>query len=383
MLELRREMDALRAQISEMEARRDSLAADIVETNELFQLQEVGIYRYSHPLETSVAYRERLESIYEQIAAATKDGSAIVGTTKWAVNGSAKDGAKMVVDFQKLMLRTYNNEAENVVRTMKPHGLASGTKRLEKVRDTIKKLGAIMKVEITEKYHALRVEELSLTADYAQKLAEEKEREREERARLREEEAAQREMEREKEKLEKEKAHYLAVVEKLESKGGGTASIEAATLKLQEIDAAIEGVVRRAANTRAGYVYVISNHGAFGETVVKIGMTRRLEPMDRVRELGDASVPFRFDVHAIVFSDDAVGLETALHHRFATHRVNLVNMHREFFYVDASAVRDVLRELRRGDLLSFDPVAAAEEWRQSSAMRGKTREAPSLAHGDP
>ena len=93
---------------------------------------------------------------------------------------------------------------------------------------------------------------------------------------------------------------------------------------------------------RAGHVYVISNVGAFGGNMVKIGMTRRLEPLDRVRELGDASVPFRYDVHAMIFSDDAVGLENHLHHRLAAHRVNLVNMRREFFRVSPADVRDIL-----------------------------------------
>ena len=86
-------------------------------------------------------------------------------------------------------------------------------------------------------------------------------------------------------------------------------------------------------------MYVISNVGAFGEDIVKIGMTRRLDPMDRVRELGDASVPFRYDVHAMVFSDDAVGLETHLHHQFADRRLNLVNMRREFFRARPAEVR--------------------------------------------
>src|SRR5690606_38239824 len=109
----------------------------------------------------------------------------------------------------------------------------------------------------------------------------------------------------------------------------GIAELEA---KLREIDSGLAGLAERAANTRAGHVYVISNIGAFGERMVKIGMTRRLEPMDRVRELGDASVPFRYDVHALFFSEDAVGLEAALHRRFADRRVNMVNPRREFFY---------------------------------------------------
>ncbi len=113
---------------------------------------------------------------------------------------------------------------------------------------------------------------------------------------------------------------------------------------------------------------MISNIGSFGETVVKIGLTRRLEPMERVHELGDASVPFRFDVHALVFSDDAVGLEAALHQKFADRRVNMVNARREFFYISPHDVKEALLHLR-GDLLSFVEAPEALEWHQSQNTR--------------
>ncbi|WP_406208845.1 GIY-YIG nuclease family protein [Kitasatospora sp. NBC_01560] len=120
----------------------------------------------------------------------------------------------------------------------------------------------------------------------------------------------------------------------------------------------------RLANTRAGYVYVISNIGAFGPNIVKIGMTRRLEPMDRVRELGDASVPFRYDVHALFFSDDAVTLESELHKAFADRRVNFANQRREFFFATPSEVRALLAD-RVGGLLEFTEEPAALEYFQS------------------
>jgi hypothetical protein len=138
--------------------------------------------------------------------------------------------------------------------------------------------------------------------------------------------------------------------------------------KLDDINRAIEDVDYRAANIRAGYVYVISNIGAFGESMVKVGMTRRLDPLDRVRELGDASVPFRYDVHALFFSDDAVGIETALHQRLADKRVNVVNPRREFFHATAAEVKVLLGELA-GDLLQFEDFPEALEYRQGLAQR--------------
>ena len=131
---------------------------------------------------------------------------------------------------------------------------------------------------------------------------------------------------------------------------------------------AIEDVDYRAANIRAGYVYVISNIGSFGETMVKVGMTRRLDPLDRIRELSDASVPFNFDVHAVFFSKDAVGIETALHARLANARVNVVNRRREFFAVTPLEVKAHLSELA-GELLEFQDVADALEYRQSLQVR--------------
>ncbi len=169
-----------------------------------------------------------------------------------------------------------------------------------------------------------------LTADYLEMQAQQKEREREEKERLREERKAQQEMERERQRLEKERQHHANALAALRAKSEieGAARLEA---QLAEIDQRIEDVDYRAANIRAGYVYVISNLGSFGESVVKIGMTRRLDPMDRIRELGDASVPFRYDTHALFFSQDAVGIEAKLHERLAEQRVNQVNRRREFF----------------------------------------------------
>jgi hypothetical protein len=137
--------------------------------------------------------------------------------------------------------------------------------------------------------------------------------------------------------------------------------------ELEKIQRAIEDVDYRAANIRAGYVYVISNLGSFGEGVVKIGLTRRLDPDVRVRELGDASVPFRFDTHALLFSKDAVGIEAGLHQRLAERRVNRINTRREFFYATPDEVKSHLLEVA-GELLSFEDVPEALEFRQSKNL---------------
>lgn len=361
---LRSDLEQLEKERRELETRLGELRGEVVTTEETVLLQEAGVYEYHHPLGDSVAYQGRLKSLQAEIKAMTRrDGGAVFGATNWEVNGSLPQGRKMVRDYSKLMLRAYNAEADNLVRALKPYKLPAAVDRLNKVVSTVARLGATMDIHISSAYHDLRIRELQLTADYRQKQAEEKERQREEKERLREERAAQKEMEREKIRLEKERAHYLNALEALQAKGDREA-VARHEAELAEIERAISDVDYRAANIRAGYVYVISNIGSFGEGVVKIGLTRRLDPHERVRELGDASVPFRFDEHALLFSQDAVGIEQKLHERLADRRVNRINMRREFFYATPVEIKGHLIEVS-GDLLSFEDAAEALEFRQS------------------
>jgi hypothetical protein len=279
----------------------------------------------------------------------------------------------MITQYCKLMLRAYNAEADNCVARVQPHKVHTTIERLDKVATTIARLGKTMGIHVGPDYHWLRVQEITLTADYRAKVEEEKERVREERERQREERAAMQEFEREKARLAKEQSHYLAALAKLQTKGDvvGATELEA---KLAEIGEAIAGVEAREANIRTGYVYVISNIGAFGPNMVKIGMTRRLDPEDRVRELGDASVPFKFDTHALIFSHDAVGLEAKLHATLDKQRVNKVNTRREFFYADPGQVRDLLQQIAGQHLLEYHETPQALEWRASGTHEQETQE---------
>ena len=356
---------ALRAEAAEVGERTARAQAQVVVTEDLAVLQEAGVYDYRHPLSDAVAYQAELARIQDGIKAMVrKDGGAIRATTSWTVNGSVTQGRAMVRDISKLMLRAYNAEADNLARGLKPYKLDTAIERLEKVVSTIERLGKSMDITVSTAYHRLRVKELELTADYQEKVAEEKAREREEKERLREERKAQQELDRERERLAKEQQHYTNALAVLLAKGDedGAARLQA---QIDDLAKAIKDVDYRAANVRAGYVYVISNIGAFGERMVKVGMTRRLEPLDRIRELSDASVPFNFDVHALFFSQDAVGIEAQMHQRLADRRVNRVNQRREFFYATPAEAREHLTALS-GDLLHFDELPEALEFRQSS-----------------
>ncbi|WP_440900840.1 DUF4041 domain-containing protein [Actinosynnema sp.] len=328
-------------------------------------LEEAGVYRYHHPLEHAAHYQERLADVSAKITAAVRDGRAVMADESFTFNGSPAKGRKLVHDLSTLMLRAYNAEAENCVRSMRSGNLALAIRRLSTAVTQIEKLGAIIDLRINPDYHALRVEELELTGDYQMKVREERERAREEREQLRDQRRAEQELAAEREKLEKERAHYESALVALQERGDVAAAAELQQ-RLTDIGAAIERNDYRIANIRAGYVYVISNLGAFGPGVVKIGMTRRLEPRDRIRELGDASVPFLYDVHALFFSDDAIALESALHAKFADRRLNRVNERREFFFATPDEVREELRtQVDGGGLLEFVAEAEAPEYHQS------------------
>lgn len=363
-IRLDREKYQAAAELDELRRRLKQAQAAIVATDEAALLQEVGIYRYRHPLSDAVAYQNALAKIDSQIKAMVKkDGGAVLATTSWTVNNSASEGRKMVRDFSKLMLRAFNAEADNLVRGMKPYKLDSALDRLAKTSETIERLGKTMQIQISPAYYTLRVRELEITSDFLQKQAEEKEAERVERERLREERKVQQEIENERARLEKERQHYSNAIEALVKNGDETGAARVRE-QLRDVDEALENVDYRAANIRAGYVYVISNVGSFGEEMVKVGMTRRLDSMDRIRELSDASVPFNFDVHALFFSKDAVSIETQMHSRLASTRVNTVNRRREFFRVTPKQVRTHLSELT-GELLEFQETPEALEYRQS------------------
>jgi hypothetical protein len=199
---------------------------------------------------------------------------------------------------------------------------------------------------------------------------------------MREEERALREIEMAREQAEKDEAKYADMLEKAKAEAQRATDADKDKLNekisklkalLAEAEANRQRAISRAQMTRSGHVYVISNVGSFGEHVYKIGMTRRIEPLDRVRELGDASVPFPFDVHALIFTEDAPSLENTLHKRFNQRRLNLENMKKEFFRVSIEEIRDELYKIHQEEdiqsELRLTLVAEAKQYRLSEAKR--------------
>ena len=367
--ELRAVDDAIHERIQARLALDDEIAAArsrLVEVTATAELQEVGLFDYEHPAETYAELASRLEALRYAIKNRVRDKLAVTATSGFTFNGSEAQGRKFVGDMSKVLLRAYNAEAENAVKATRAGNLHVAQTRLSRAAEQIARSGTMIDLRIQDGYHELRLEELQLASAHLRVLQAEREMERERRAELREQAKASAELQAEHDRLDKERAHYAATLAALESKGDleGAARMQ---VRIDDVDRALVQVDYRAANVRAGYVYVISNVGAFGERMVKIGMTRRLEPMDRVVELGDASVPFRFDVHALFFADDAVGVEAMLHRTFAEHRVNRVNLRREFFYVTPDEVLDAL-QAHAVEIVEFALHPAAEEYRASRAL---------------
>lgn len=234
---------------------------------------------------------------------------------------------------------------------------------------------ALGNTQISRRYLNARQDELKwvvIAAEIKERMDEEQRRIKEQ---LREEARARREYERAVRESREEEARIQSAIEKVqtqaakageEQKAKYELQLEKLMTRLQEAEAKAARATSMAQLTRAGHVYVISNHGSFGDDVLKIGMTRRLEPMDRVKELGDASVPFGFDVHAMIYCEDAPALEGLLHQKFNASRVNKVNPRKEFFKANISDVRAIVEELKLD--AHFTMAAEAREYRETIAI---------------
>ena len=349
----------------------------LIQMDEEILMQEFGLYQPKYDFVNSDAYKERLDNIRQNQKAMIKNNVAVSGNMGWTVNGSPAQGRKMVKDMQKLLLRAFNSECDDVIEHVKYNNFEASQKRIRSSCESISKLGQIMSIAVSPYYLSSKMEELQLAFEYRQKKQQEKEEQKELRAKMREEARLQKEIEEERRKVEKEQTHYLNALAKLNRQIEAASEEEKAALqeKRQELEShiasleeAMKQIDYREANQRAGYVYIISNIGSFGENVYKIGMTRRLDPMERVDELGDASVPFDFDVHAMIFSDDAPKLEAALHRAFENRKLNMINTRREFFNVTLDEIKEVVRQ-NYDKTAEFVEIPEAEQFRISLKMR--------------
>lgn len=337
---------------------------------------DYGIYKPHFNFSTSEGYKLKLIELKEKEKKLIKDDKAAICEIEWTVGGSKTEGKKMMTKQTKLMLRAFNGECDAAIVKASWNNVVKMEERIKKAFEAINKMGETHKIRISQSYLDLKQSELRLTYEYEKKKHEENEEQKEIKARMREEEKAFKEAEKAREEAENEEIRYQKALEKAKEEIGQLQGEKLEEMKLQmarleeELENARkmkERAISQAQLTKSGHVYIISNIGSFGNDVYKIGMTRRLEPMERVRELGDASVPFPFDVHAMIYSENAPELESALHREFNDRSVNLVNMRKEFFNVSLKEIEEAV--LKNYGEFELTKLAEAQQYHETLSLR--------------
>lgn len=366
------DIDALKVAYHEKKNVYDNLLHKIAIFDECLSFAEMGIYEPHFDFTDSEVYKKKIEEVRAEQKRMVTLKTAVICTTAWTVDGSKAKGQTMTGRNIRLTLRAFNNECDAAIANIRWNNANAMIKRIGYARDQINKLNETNAVIITFEYYDLKLKELQLTHEYREKLKEEKEERAEAARTAREEQRLIKEME----EAEREEFKYQQMLEKAKSEITKAEGDKLARLSqriseleqnLSDAHAKFERAQSMAEMTRSGYVYIISNIGSFGPDMIKIGLTRRLDPTDRIRELGDASVPFFFDTHAIIYSDDAPLLEKALHNEFSEQRVNATNMRKEFFRVSIDQVESALSKIAPG--ASFFKDVEAQEYRETLALR--------------
>lgn len=371
--------DSKKIENQELTAEIKKKKSEIVSLNEILEIQDFGLYEPNFDFMASDTYKEKILEIREKQKSLIKNDRAVTGVKDWTVNGNLKQGQKMVNDTQKLLLRAFNTECDELVSKVKYNNYEASVKRISTSCNAISKLGKTMQITISKQYENLKIEELKLAFKYAQAKQKEKEEAKILREQMREEAKLQKEIEEQRKIILKEQTHYINAIKQIQKQLLDNPNDPDLLKKLDELNSqyeetekAIKDIDYREANKRAGYVYVISNIGSFGENIYKIGMTRRLNPQERVDELGDASVPFNFDVHAMIFSDDAPALEAALHNAFESRKLNLVNHRREFFNVSLDEIKEVVKR-NYDKTVEFIEMPDAEQFRMTQSIKNHSK----------
>ncbi|HII4487552.1 TPA: DUF4041 domain-containing protein [Clostridium perfringens] len=374
-----KEVDKLFSKKQELSNKIKLKKKDLILLDDEILMQEFGLYKPIYDFESSEKYKQAIDNLRVVQKEMIKNKSAVIYSNNWTVDGSKAKGRKMTNDNIKQIIMAFNIECDNLIAKVKYNNIQSIQKRIEKTFERLNKLNESNQVRLTSKYLECKLSELKLVHEYQVKKQEEKEEQKRIREELREEAKLKKELEEAKKNTLKDITHFENALsklnEQLKSNNLSDEEIKNLQLKKEELEKNIDNlnlslkdIDYRQENQRAGYVYIISNIGAFGKDVYKIGMTRRLEPMDRIDELGDASVPFNFDVHAMIFADDAPKLENALHKAFENKKLNMVNQRRGFFNVTLEEVEKVVKE-NFDKTVEFKKEPEAEQFRQSLKIK--------------
>ncbi len=323
--------------------------------------------------ETSTRYAEEIKDIRQQQKDMIKDKTAITFPDTTVISNDKSFNKKILNGQVKLMLSAFNIECDMLIGKVSPSSFGRTLERIEKLANNLEKSAATLECGFDIDYIELKFEECKLQYQFTLKKQEEIAEQKLIKEQIREEQRAIKEFQKAIADAEKEEKMYRNLLDKAQQELAKASEQERSDMEqriaileqqLAEAEAKEERAKSMAEQTRKGHVYVISNIGSFGEDVYKIGLTRRLEPMDRVKELGDASVPFPFDVHAMIYTDDAPALETALHREFHAQRVNAVNLRKEFFSVDLDDIKEAVEKIA-GVEAEFKMTALAEDYYES------------------
>lgn len=366
------ELVTIETQISKKKIELEDIKKDIAVSNDVLELQEFGFFERKYNFTDSTQYKNKLDSLRTQQKQLIKDGEAALIIIPMTLDGSQAKGKTMQKQLIKAMIRGFNGEVDGHLVKVSASNLEKKIASVKKSFEQLNKMYERNQIRLANNYLALKIDELRLAAEYELKKQEEKEILREQRAKEREDKKLQAEIATKRKQVEKDRKHFSQMVnnvEKLlltatdEEKIKLDAQLKEYQEKLAEIEEMEEDIDYREGHATAGYVYVISNLGAFGEDVYKIGVTRRLEPLDRIRELGSASVPFQFDVHALIFSENAFALEKELHDKFDKYKINKINSRKEYFKVPFSEIKSTLENHKE---LTIELAEEAEvfEYRQ-------------------
>lgn len=371
-VEQQKSTEEIRANYKQKKEIYDRLKGELAVYDERLAFAELGIYEPHFDFQDSESFKEAIRDVRTQQKKMVSDKAAVICLTEWLVEGSKAKGRTMTNRNIRLALRAFNNECEAAIANTRWNNVNAMEKRIGNARLQIDKLNESNQITIEQAYVNLKLKELYLTHEYREKLKSERD-ERAEASRLAREEGK---LLKEAAAAQKKEDEYKAMLDKAREEAGlaTTSDIDTANKRVAELEKQLEQAHERteraqamAEKTKSGYVYIVSNIGSFGEDIMKIGMTRRLEPYDRVRELGDASVPFVFDTHAMIYSEDAPSLETSLHAEFEDRRVNVANYRKEFFRVTVDEVEQAVRRLAPD--ADFFRDIEAQEFHETVAKR--------------
>lgn len=377
---LRRELQTERAahgvELEKLKAELDELNAVVAKVEGPVVLLEAGFAARDFAFDDPDSYQLAIKKIEEELARLIKDDLATRCSIAWEIEGSEREGEVMIKKLRRLALRTFTADADAAIASVEWNNLAAMETRIRKSEEVVEKNLDKWGVTISDEYRDLKIKELKLTHEQAELKQRIREEQRDLREQQREEEKARREAEAAEREAAREEKQALVALERARQQLSEAHDSDLARHqdRIRELEARVadaeekrQRALSMAEQTKRGHVYIASNVGSFGPSVLKIGMTRRLDPMDRIWELSDASVPFDFDVHGLIATDDAPALESMLHERFASRRINLVNLRKEFFEVSITDLQEVVGGL--GFDVRLTLAAEAREHHQSLAIR--------------